>query len=599
MEIMRSTQRVNSARKLVQADAAAMPVVSPEHPDLLITPELAALPGEEKSRTMKDRRWAALAGAAGIAASGFWLASALQPELREPQVESGSEQASARAPVSLEGQLPSQSAPMPAPAPDITHSIQVYEADDPVSVAQSAPPKTAALEAPSVNTVSAAPGAAAIKESERAEGQTDVVLPPPEAPLPRTSPGELDSLDPSRIGDLPANSTRGPQDVSEQAVVRIDEGDFLEPALMARSEFDIGPLSQSMLPAVNLPDALMSDLEFAIAQTRASVSDPPKAPATEMDETRAARPGLKTAPGQEDATLDRRTEVWIVAAAAVRMRREPSLSAPVTALYSTGDEMKVDRREGEWSRVTASDGRAGWMATEYLTVAAPPGADRTPEPGIPKDGSPFAEFFAASFIVDTVAPPAPDLVGFSPESGAPGDGMTNRRELVLNGAAEEGSLITVRGNDAVLGTAPADFSGKWSFATAPLAEGAHSFSATATDPAGNTGLPSAPLEVIVDTTPPSVALSALKSDKTNSLLKFGVPISDPTPTLSGTAEAGSSLNVILRTAGLPDIVLTPVLTGRTWTITPSSPLSDGAYRVTVKATDAAGNVAEVDHELLK
>jgi hypothetical protein len=239
------------------------------------------------------------------------------------------------------------------------------------------------------------------------------------------------------------------------------------------------------------------------------------------------------------------------------------------------------------------------MATEYLTLAAASGTDGIAEPGNPKDGSPFEEFFAPSFIVDTVAPPAPNFVGFSPESGVPGDRITNQSEVAFTGTAEAGSMVTVRGGDVVLGTVPADTSGNWSFATAALPDGGHSLSATATDAAGNTGPPSASLEVIVDTTPPLVALSTLKSDNTDSVLEFGVSISDPTPTLSGTAEAGSTLHVVLRTAGSPDIVLTPVLRGTEWTATPSNPLSDGPYRVTVKATDAAGNVAEVSHALLK
>ncbi len=83
-----------------------------------------------------------------------------------------------------------------------------------------------------------------------------------------------------------------------------------------------------------------------------------------------------------------------------------------------------------------------------------------------------------------------------------GDGITNDNTLVLTGTAEAGSTVQVYDGATLLGTAMANGSGAWSFATATLADGAHSFTAKATDAAGNTSSSSAALPVTIDTAAP-------------------------------------------------------------------------------------------------
>ena len=53
------------------------------------------------------------------------------------------------------------------------------------------------------------------------------------------------------------------------------------------------------------------------------------------------------------------------------------------------------------------------------------------------------------------------------------------------------------------GRVTANGSGAWSFTTATLADGAHSFTATATDAAGNVSAASAALSVTIDTGAPA------------------------------------------------------------------------------------------------
>ncbi len=101
---------------------------------------------------------------------------------------------------------------------------------------------------------------------------------------------------------------------------------------------------------------------------------------------------------------------------------------------------------------------------------------------------------------------------FSNDSGVAGDGVTNDNTLVLTGTAEAGSTIQVYDGATLLGTATANGSGAWSFATATLTDGAHSFAAKATDAAGNTGSMSAALPVTVDTAAPTAPVITAFAD---------------------------------------------------------------------------------------
>ena len=63
---------------------------------------------------------------------------------------------------------------------------------------------------------------------------------------------------------------------------------------------------------------------------------------------------------------------------------------------------------------------------------------------------------------------------------------------------------------------------------------------------------------------------------------------DSTPTLKGTAEAGSTVSIYDGTT----LLGTTVATGGNWNFTPSSALTTGTYTFTATATDAAGNVSD-------
>ena len=94
--------------------------------------------------------------------------------------------------------------------------------------------------------------------------------------------------------------------------------------------------------------------------------------------------------------------------------------------------------------------------------------------------------------VDTVAPTAPVI---SSNSVSPFNVVT------LNGTAEANSTVTVFDGTTQLGTATANASGAWTYATAALPKGSHSFTATDKDAAGNTSGASAAVNVNVTERP--------------------------------------------------------------------------------------------------
>src|ERR1019366_8550560 len=96
--------------------------------------------------------------------------------------------------------------------------------------------------------------------------------------------------------------------------------------------------------------------------------------------------------------------------------------------------------------------------------------------------------------VDTVVPNAPVIVS---------DTTINTNEVALTGTAEANSTVTVYDGTTKLGTATANASGAWSFTTGALANGAHSFTATATDAAGNISVASQPIDPTIGTTAPA------------------------------------------------------------------------------------------------
>ncbi|MDO6579703.1 Ig-like domain-containing protein, partial [Alteromonas stellipolaris] len=170
---------------------------------------------------------------------------------------------------------------------------------------------------------------------------------------------------------------------------------------------------------------------------------------------------------------------------------------------------------------------------------------------------------SASDTVDAVAP----VVAIN-------DLTTNDTTPALTGTVDDANavvVVTIDGNDY---TATNNGNGTWTLAddaVATLAEGSYTATVTATDPDGNVSTNTG--TVVVDTTAPT----APTVDAGN-----GTEI-------TGTAEAGATVNVDIDGDGTPDFTVIADGDGN-WSVTPDTPLSDGVV-VTATATDEAGNTS--------
>jgi len=205
-----------------------------------------------------------------------------------------------------------------------------------------------------------------------------------------------------------------------------------------------------------------------------------------------------------------------------------------------------------------------------------------------------------SFCVDSVAPAAPTIVAALDDVGAvqgalASGAVTDDRSPTLTGSAEPGSRVSIYDNGAKSGDATADATGHWRYTPAtPLSEGAHAFTATATDAAGNTSPPSQPFDLTTDCTPPraSITIDAIATDS-------GVSASD--------FVTGDNTLIFTGSLGQPlaggEHVQVSVDGGQTWQGAALSPsgaqwtwdntanaLADGEYDVRARVVDAAGNV---------
>ncbi|MCJ2011285.1 Ig-like domain-containing protein, partial [Methylobacterium sp. J-076] len=109
-----------------------------------------------------------------------------------------------------------------------------------------------------------------------------------------------------------------------------------------------------------------------------------------------------------------------------------------------------------------------------------------------------------------------------------------------------------------------------------LGEGANTLTVTATDTAGNTSAASAGVNLTIDTHAPNVPTLTGQSG----------PVGTAMPTLTGTADAGTTVTVY---DGGTAIGTAVAGTNGTFTLTPTTGLMEGANTLTATATDAAGN----------
>jgi Bacterial Ig-like domain/Bacterial Ig domain len=179
--------------------------------------------------------------------------------------------------------------------------------------------------------------------------------------------------------------------------------------------------------------------------------------------------------------------------------------------------------------------------------------------------------------VDTIAPAAPAIT--SPTDNS----YDNDGNFTLSGTAEANSTVTIFEGATSKGTTHADDQGNWSKALSGVAEGSHTYTAKATDAAGNTSSASNARTVKVDTQAPSAP--AITSPANNSF------DTDGNITLSGTAEASSTVELF---EGATSKGTTQTDAQGNWSKALSG-VAEGSHTYTAKATDAAGNTSALSN----
>ena len=186
--------------------------------------------------------------------------------------------------------------------------------------------------------------------------------------------------------------------------------------------------------------------------------------------------------------------------------------------------------------------------------------------------------------VNTAGTGVPTIAAFSTDSGTLGDGLTNDNTLTLSGTAAANSTVKVLEGTTQVGQTTADGSGAWSVTTAALADGSHSFTATATS-GGTTSAASSPLTVRVDTVAPSAPTIASFSTDTGTV-GDGIT-SDNVLVLTGIAAASSTVKLYDGSM----LLGTATANGSgAWSYTTDT-LADAAHNFMARATDAAGNTS--------
>ena len=148
----------------------------------------------------------------------------------------------------------------------------------------------------------------------------------------------------------------------------------------------------------------------------------------------------------------------------------------------------------------------------------------------------------------------------------------------VKGIGQVNSAVTITEGSAVLGTTTTNGSGTWNFTPIGLADGAHTFTATQTDLAGNTV--TAMLSFTLDTTAPMVSFG-LVSDSGSSA-SDGITSN---PAIKGTGDANTAMTI---KEGSTVLGTTTTDGTGAWSLTPTG-FSDGAHTLTATQTDLAGN----------
>ncbi len=231
----------------------------------------------------------------------------------------------------------------------------------------------------------------------------------------------------------------------------------------------------------------------------------------------------------------------------------------------------VTIKEGGVTLGTAmADGTGAWS---FIPPGLADGAHTLSASQTASDGS--IATATLSFTVDRAAPVV-SVALFADTGSSSTDKITSNP--TVKGVGQANTLFTIKEGGVTLGTAMADGTGAWNFAPVGLADGAHVFSVSQTDLAGNTG--TATLSFTLDSSASTVSVALFADTGSSSTDKI-----TSNPTVKGVGQ-GNTL-VTIKEGGVTLGTAMADGTGA-WNLTPVG-LADGAHVFGVSQTDLAGN----------
>jgi hypothetical protein len=331
----------------------------------------------------------------------------------------------------------------------------------------------------------------------------------------------------------------------------------------------------SVKPSVALPNGTTGSAEVTATDPAGNTSTPTNVALTIDSSPPAAPSGGLDASSDTGVPGDRKTR-----------NQTPTLSG--TADSGTTVEVTL---AGRTYATVATGGR--WSITVPATDALPDGVYRPTARAVDDSGN-AATSALTVFEIDATPPGLPIVVlDPSSDTGRVGDGRTRDTTPTLRGATEPGATLLLVLNGKTYQPS-VDGQGNWTY-TVPdadaLVDAIYVTQVSVTDAAGNR-IVAEGTRFTVDTTAPALPRGILDPASDSGLVGDN-RTSVRTPTLSGTAEAGSTVDVTLIGAGRTVLLTTLADTAGTWKVSvrEADALPNGTYSIALRSTDGAGNVS--------
>jgi hypothetical protein len=331
----------------------------------------------------------------------------------------------------------------------------------------------------------------------------------------------------------------------------------------------------SVKPTQSLPHGTSAPAQVTATDPAGNTSAPTTVALT-IDSTPPAAPSGGLDPSSDTGVSgDRKTR-----------NQTPTLSGAA----DSGSTVEVTLAGRTYTTV-ATGGR--WSITVPAADALPDGVYRPTARAVDDAGN-AATSSLTVFEIDATPPGLPIVVlDPSSDTGRVGDGRTRDTTPTLRGATEPGATLLLVLNGKTYQPAM-DGQGNWSF-TVPdgdaLVDAIYVTQVSVTDAAGNR-IVTEGTRFTIDTTAPALPRGNLDPESDSGVVGDN-RTSVRTPTISGAAEAGSTVDVTLIGAGRTVLLTTLADTAGTWKISvrEADALPNGAYSIALRSTDGAGNVS--------